>query len=154
MIQLDDIINSGEFYLANYTDEYEDQSFSFQLKCSGMYKLDFSDVDELDELDDIEPDSNIWILELDIISLNKKKFDLDELKSQLKLVDEEGCEFDVVDDSHLCGYSDFAKKSGLCKFHYTELKPKITKKGALAFELPEYFESLSLAIEEGSIEPI
>jgi phage terminase large subunit len=154
MIELNDVIDSGEFFLASYVDEYEEQAFSFQLKCNRIYQLDFSVVDELEELEEIDPDSNIWIVELEVVSLNKKKFESSELTSRLKLVDEEGCEFDVVEDSHLCSYSDFSKQSKLHKFHYVDLKPKIVKSGALAFELPDYFENLSLSIENGSIEPI
>ena len=154
MIEINNAIESGEFFLANYVDDYEEQAFSFQLKFNKIYKLDFSVVDELEDLDDIDPDSNIWILELEVVNLNKKKFDFDELKSRLKLIDEEGCEFDFVEDSHLCSYSDFSKQSKLRKFYTAELKPKIVKGGALAFELPDYFESLSLSIEDGSIESI
>ena len=82
------------------------------------------------------------------------KIKKNELKTRLKLVDEEGCEFDFVEDSHLCSYSDYSKQSKLRKFYNAELRPKIAKNGALAFELPDYFENLSLGIEDGNIEII
>jgi len=154
MIEINNAIDSGDFLLASYVDDFEEKAFSFQIKCNKLYQLDFSAVDDIEEIEDIELDSNIWILELEVINLNKKKFELDDLKSRLKLVDEEGCEFDIIEDFHLCSLSDFAKTSRLRKFHSAELKPKIIKSGALAFELPDYFENLSLSIEDGSVEPI
>jgi len=153
MINLKELIESGEFYSIQVNGEFVDP-ITAQIKVENFYQLDWSLVDDIDEIDDIDYGTNIWIMDISIVSLNKKKLEFDELKDKLKLLDQDEYEYDVVDDLHLCGESKFAKKTNLCKLHYTELKPKILKSGAIAFELPPGFDELFLSIEDGKISEV
>lgn len=150
MIDLKELIQSGEFCLVKALDY--DGEYNLQIKINNFYQLDFNSVDDIEELEEIDVDSNVWIMDLTVVNLNKSSVDFDEIKSHIKLVDEEDFQFDVLEDSHLCGYSEFAVSSGLSKLYSTKVKPKIPKSGSLAFELPELFEGLGLTVDEGSIE--
>jgi hypothetical protein len=153
MINLKESIESGEFYFIHVDDDCND-TISAQVKFDNFYQLDWSLVDEIDEVEDVEAGANIWILDISIVSLNKKKLSFDDLKDKFKLLDQDEYEYDVVEDSHLCGYSDFAEKTKLSKLHYVDLKPKILKSGAIAFELPPEFDELYVSIEEGEISEV
>lgn len=153
MIDIRELIESGDFY-SIYAEDHYGEPLSSRIRVENFYQLDWGEVDDIEEVEDIELESNIWIMDVTLVNLNKKKFSIDMLKDLLKLVDEEEFEFDVVEDSHLCGYSEFAKISRLDKLYHTELKPKISKTGALAFELPDGFEELFLKIDNGTISAI
>ncbi|MDP2561745.1 hypothetical protein [Psychrobium sp. 1_MG-2023] len=150
MIDIRELVESGDFFSVNAEDPYGDAKYA-RIKVENLYKLNWEDIDGVNEVEDIDIGANIWIMDITVVNLNKKKISADQIKDLVKLVDEEEFEFDIVEDSHLCGYSDYAKTSGLNKLYHTDLKPKIAKKGALAFELPDGFEELSLKIEDGTI---
>lgn len=156
MISLEEAIQSGEFYLATWVDDYEDQAYSVQMKFNDFYKLDLSKIDDdyIDDVDGIDLDSNFWVLGLSLVNLNKQKYDLDDLRGRLKIFDEEGYEFEVVYDWALCERSKFGRKNNLHKLYSNDLKPKILKSGSLLIELPEYFESISIEINDGNIEEL
>tara|TARA_Y100000296_G_C5054500_1_gene196566 strand:+ start:54 stop:515 length:462 start_codon:yes stop_codon:yes gene_type:complete len=153
MINVKELIESGEFYSLNATNRY-DESFNVRIRVENLYPLDWDNVDDIEEVDQIEHNSNIWVMEVCLVNLNKKKLSVDEIKSQLRLIDEEEFEFDSVEDFHLCNSSQFAKNSKLVKLYSAELKPKIARSGAIAFELPDGFEELYLTVDNGTISAI
>lgn len=153
MINIKELIESEEFYSLSAVDRY-DESFNVRIRVESLYPLDWDDVDDVEEVDEIEHNSNIWVMEVCLVNLNKKKLSVDKIKAQLRLIDEEEFEFDSVEDFHLCSLSEFAKNSKLEKLYSGDLKPKIARSGAIAFELPDGFEELYLTVDNGTISAI
>lgn len=151
MISLEHLISSGEWASIVFKDDWEENFYSFQIRLKNFYKLDPESIDEPEDVDSVDLESNIWILEADLVSLNKKKFDIDDLSSKIILVDEDGFEFNIVYDYHMCNGSEFAKKSGLSNFDSQSISPKIKRSGAFAFELPDFFDGLNLSVENGQV---
>lgn len=153
MINLKDMIESGDFYSIEF--EYDDELINIRVRVESLYPIIWDDVDDdHNEITDIEVGDNLWLMDVTFINLNKKKVGSETCRCILKLVDEEGFEFDSVNDFYLCRGSDFAKKSRLDKLYYNDLKPKIPRSGALIYELPEGFEELYLKVENGIISAI
>jgi len=154
MIKVKDAIESGDFLSLSFVDEGVG-TFAFQIKCIDFYQVDMSLVDINEYVKEVESDSNLWIIDLDVINLNKKVYDAGELRSIIKLVDDEGYEYSALRDDGFLDFTEFGKSSKLNKFvHDIFLKPKIIKNGAIAFELPDYFDELFLHVEEGNIETL
>tara|TARA_Y100000296_G_C5168932_1_gene256238 strand:+ start:859 stop:1320 length:462 start_codon:yes stop_codon:yes gene_type:complete len=153
MINIKALIESGEFYSLSSVDRY-DEPLNARIRVENLYPLDWNDIDDIEDVEEIEHDANIWIMEICLVNLNKKKISIDKIKEQLRLVDEEEFEFDLVEDFHLCSSSEFAKSSKLAKLYSIELKPKIARSGAVAFELPDGFEELFLKIDDGILSEI
>jgi len=156
MINIKDAIESGDFLSLSFCD-YDKNAFAFQIRCIDFYKVDMSLVDINEDVKEVESDSNLWIIDLDVINLNKKVYDAHMLTELIKLVDDEGFEFCVITDWELLSSTEFGKSSKIDIFSYQahqKLKPKIIKNGAMAFELPDYFDELFLHVEGGNIETI
>jgi len=83
--------------------------------------------------------------------LCRKKMDTYVLKDRLILVDEDKFEFPTLNDDHLSLESDYAESSGLRKFYSANLSPKVRKRGAFAFELPDHFDELYISIRDGNL---
>lgn len=125
---------------------------TFQMKVVEFSKLDMAVVDSPELIHPkIGMDANIWLFRFDVVNLCKEPLYISFVTKTLRLVDSDGFEFDLLEDSHLCCMSDFAKKSGLFNFFTQDLPPKIKKSGAIIFELPEMFDDLSIKVKNGSL---
>jgi len=122
----------------------------FRIRVTGFSKIDLSTIENPEQLK-LPLDANIWKLDLDVVNLCLRETSSSCLSSRLVLKDADGYEFVRCNDSYLSCYSDFANTSKLSEFHGEKLPPKIRRTGALAFELPEEFVSLSLAVRKGGI---
>ncbi len=154
MLNLNNLIQSGEWCLLSFHDDFEEENFVFQVRFTDFFELDFDNVDDIDEIEDISTDQNLHILSFEIVNLNKKKYDSDTLKEKLIIVDEEGYQYNFIEDGHLCGYSEFAKNNSLNTLYSVKLPPKIPRSAALVYELPAFFEQLYLAVEDGTLEEV
>jgi len=152
MLALKDLIQSHEWCLLTFHDDFEDETFVFQIRFIRFDEINFDDVDDFDEVEDVDVNQNLHILAFEIVNLNKKKYDSDALKEKLVIVDEEGYQYNFVEDSHLCSYSEYAKRNNLSTLYSVKLPPKIPRAAALIYELPEFFETLYLSAEDGSLE--
>lgn len=134
--------------------EYDDinggKPWIFRIRVTGFSKIDLSTVEGPEQLK-LPLDANIWKLDLDFVNLCLRESSSSYLCRRLVLKDCDGYEFVRCDDSYLSYYSDFAKKSRLSEFYNEKLPPKIRRTGALAFELPQEFDSLNLAVRQGSV---
>ena len=85
MLKLTETIETGEWCLFSFSDDFEEESFVFQIRFTGFEELNFDEVDEVEDLDDIDPSQNLYILSFEIVNLNKKKYESDTLKEKLIL---------------------------------------------------------------------
>lgn len=151
MIALEKLIGTQDWVVITYHDRFYEEDYSFQIRFDSFRKVDMSEIDGSSQIEDIELDANLWLLQFEIVSLNKKKYDSDVIKDKIILIDEDGCQFNFVEDEHLCKESNFAKRSNLRKFFYPVLIPKIKAAGALIYQLPDFFETLFVSVEDGKI---
>ncbi len=150
MIPLKIAIDGGAWFRVeghpNQLDENVGGRIFFQIKFLSFDKVVLSQIDDPGQLQ-LQLDANVWILRVQVVNLCRKAFSSFRLNQSIRLVDEEGYEFGCVEDRHLILYSDFAQRSGLFAFFCAALKPKIKAAGAIPFELPEFFETLSVTFD-------
>jgi len=139
MIPLNEVIEDGSWLRVDIPG---DEKRSFQFRPTSFSKINMSEVDNPEKLKEIDINSNIWLLNLDIINLSKQEFDSYKFTDVINILDEDSCAFSKINDSHLTLSSEFAKTSGLEKFFCVNLRPKIAKSGAIAYELPDFFDQL------------
>ncbi|MDP2100118.1 MAG: hypothetical protein U1C51_04410 [Candidatus Izemoplasmatales bacterium] len=139
MFPLNEIIETGSWLRV---DVEGDPKRSFQFRPTSFSKIDMSEVDNPEKLDEIDINSNIWLLNLDIINLSKREYSSIDFTSVIYILDEDSCAFSIITDSHLMLSSKFAKVSGLNKFFCVNLRPKIGKSVAIAYQLPDFFDQL------------
>jgi hypothetical protein len=157
MINLRKAIANGlwlktEFAADNDLEIKISEKIAFQLKILSFTKIDIiKEVDTPFNLEEVDLDANLWLLKIEFINLCRKTMSSSVLVCRLILVDEEGFQFPTVKDHHLYLMSDYAKTSGLYRFYATDLPPKIKRKGALAFELPEKIDELYVGVKNGSV---
>ncbi len=150
MVPLSEAINSGIWIKAEYK-ENED-NYVFQMKPTSFTKINLkNDVDDPIKLGHIDVSSNVWLLKVEVVNLCRQKVESSYMiTGRLVLVDDDGYEFPTTDDWHLNLISDYANKTGLRRFFGTDLPPKIKRKGAVAFELPDTFDELYLSVRNGA----
>lgn len=150
MIPIQEAIDTGAWLRAEHRN---DKEILFQIKIKNFTKVSLLDIDEPDNIIDptINQETCIWLLSLEIINLHKKQVHFEDIKKKLILIDEDGFEFNFLEDPHLEFLSKFAETSGVKNLYGRDLPPKIKRSGAILFELPEIFEHISLSIRNGSI---
>jgi len=157
MVPLREAIDNGLWLKAEFIEEVyiEDESskeITFQVKPLSLTKINLAEeVDEPIKLEKIGIDSNVWLLKIDVVNLCRKKIDSYVLHDRLLILDEDNFEFPSFRDGHLSYISDFAQESGLDKFFDANLSPKVRRRGALSFELPDHFDELYISIRDGSL---
>ena len=71
---------------------------------------------------------------------------------EILLVDQNDFQFNVIENNHLCCFSEFSKKAGLNRFFGKHLIPKTKIVGAISFRLPDEDEAeYSLAMVKGVV---
>lgn len=135
-------------------------TLKFRIKLKGFSKIDlhaaFSAEDTGDAyfqsfLVQFGLEANIWKLDLDIVNLAPYPVSSIDFGNLLRIRDEDGFEFKRCVDPWIILMSQFAETSGLSNFHSSELPPKVKKSGAFCYELPEFFEGLTIHGKDGSI---
>jgi len=156
MVPVKEAINSGAWLHCEYQNEdYElDTLIKFRIKIKSLQKINLKHIDEPEEIGILDENANLWLMKIEFINLNKKPLDDFYGPNQLILIDQEGFNFHIFEDSHICCHSKFAKKTKLIRFTCLsdDLSPKIKAIGALLFQLPdddeaEYF----IALKENGI---
>jgi len=153
VIPIQEAIDTGAWLRGEFVEEWEDNRvITFQIKLKEFSKIELATVDNPENISDgIRLDANVWLLKCDIVNLSKYEAMSLRITHKLCLVDEDDYEFMIVRESHLTLSSDFAEKSELKNFYAAMLPPKIRRSGAILFELPEFFEHLSIKVSGGSI---
>jgi hypothetical protein len=114
-------------------------------------------IDEPDRLETVGVSSNLWLLSIEFVHLCRYEVIRGSFSDAIILCDQEGYQFPCVKDLHLCFRSRYAKTYGLGTLYgvqgsgVRELPPKIPRKCAIAYELPDFFENLLLAVRNGTI---
>ncbi len=97
------------------------------------------------------------LLKAEITSFYKEVIDTRRITDDLLIVDQDGFQFKVSHDSHMCGYSnkEFSERIGLDAFYGGEIRPKIKCAGTLPFFLPkEDGAKYGFAVYNGSIQEL
>lgn len=154
MVPIKEAISTGAWLHCETTYNYE--LFQFRIKVLSFQKLNLSEVDNPEKIDFRDENTIVWIMDLEVVNLTKECIrPVQEGPGRLILVDQEGFRFYTFQDSHLCCFSDFAKKSKTDRFYGTELLPKIKAVGAMPFLLPDDDEAVySISIRNGSIKEV
>ena len=146
---------NGDFRLKDET-----HTLKFRVKLKSFSKIDlhaaFSAEDTGDAiyqsfLAEFGLEANIWKLDLDIVNLAPYPVRSDLLGELLHIRDEEGFVYERCNNSWITLNSKFSETSGLKNFFCSELPPKVKKAGAFCYELPEFFEGLTIHGKDGSI---
>jgi len=151
---------NGDFRLKDET-----HTLKFRIKLKDFSKIDLHAAFSAEDTDDAGYSyhsflakfglgANIWKLDLDIVNLAPYPVRSDLLGELLHIRDEEGFVFERCNDDWITLSSKFAQTSGLHNFYCSELPPKVKKAGAFCYELPEFFEGLSIHGKDGSISEI
>ena len=150
MIPVKEAINIGVWLHCDYTDTRHDENYPFRIKVLSFRKLNLAEVDNAEKLN--LKDSDLWIMELEVINIKKEPVSPTYSVNNLILVDNDGFRFHVFEDSHLRCWSGFAEKSKLNRFYGSDIIPKIKAVGAIPFQLPVDDEAVySISMKEGSI---
>jgi len=150
MVQIKNAISSGEWLHCEYQN-YE-ELIKFRLKINSFRKLNLSEIDNPEEIEMLESDAILMLMEIEVINLIKESKNSNYLVGELLLIDQDEFNFTVFSDSHLCWYSNFAKKERLNRFDSEQLIPKIKTKGSIVFQLPNDDEAeYSIAIKNNGI---
>lgn len=153
MIPIQEAIDTGAWLRGEFVEEFEDDRvITFQIKLKEFSKIDLTTVDNPENISsELRLDANIWLLKCEIVNLSKCEAYSFRITHKLCLVDEDNYEFKIVSESYLTLSSEFAKTSELKNFFANALPPKIKRSGAVLFELPEFFEHLSIKVSGGSL---
>jgi hypothetical protein len=136
MITVKEAINSGSWLHCEKIDNLFKVN-QFRLKIRSFEKIDLIDIDEPEEIVDFDGNGDLWLMEIEIINLNKEPTDTRDSVRKLKLIDNDGFEFPKFNDNHLEYLSKFSRTKGLDRFWSTTLLPKIKASGSIIFHLPE-----------------
>lgn len=97
------------------------------------------------------------LLKVELTSFYKEVIETRRIINDLLIVDQDGFQFNVSHDSHMCGYSnkEFSERMGLDAFYGGEFRPKIKCTGTLPFFLPKEDDAkYSFAVYKGSIQEL
>jgi hypothetical protein len=149
MFPLNEVIENGSWLRVDTTN-YEGE-IVFQFRPTSFSKIDLREIDGLEKLETFDVNANVFLLKFDVVNLSKKnKISGEDIGNYIKLLDEDSCVFSFTKDSYLTMDSNFSKTSGIYHFMSSTLPPKITKKGALAYELAD-FDQLFFDVSSGTI---
>lgn len=116
---------------------FEDETISYTMRFLGFEKINLKDVDDSKRVESVEG-ADYWYLKVEVLNIGQKKIESFFVKSNLVLVDQDGCQFEQEDDAHLNYNSEYGKKMGLQRFYTSGayLLPKIKATGSIMFLLP------------------
>lgn len=149
MIPIKDLIRDGCWLKCTVKD-----GWTFQIRLLDFRRLDYTQVDRPEKATPIEEGAVRWLMELEVVNTSKVHVRSGDLVSPMRVVDNDGFEFEHDRDYHLCCVSAFAKVSGLTKFFGEGLMPKVKIRGAVLFKVPDEDTEYSLAVHDGTIEEI
>lgn len=146
MVPIKDAVNSGSWLNCEKTNNLFETN-QFRIKVNFFRKLSLSEIDEPDKIRRFENSAILFLINIEVVNLNKEPTDLYKNVDNLILVDNDDFSFPVFKDTHLHNWSAFAKTSGLNRFYTGIILPKIKTLGSIVFQLPddddaEYFISL------------
>lgn len=134
MVPIKEAISSGAWLHGQYVNFKE--TFEFRIKINSFRKLLLSEIDNPEEIKEMDYGSILWLMQIEFVNLTKRPVEPSVLRPII-LVDQDGFSFNLFEDSHLESNSEFSKTSGMARFCYQELIPKIKAVGAIAFLLPD-----------------
>ncbi len=130
----------------------DDEIVQCRLKAVSFRKLSLSEVDNPLEIKQGTANASWWIMEVEVVSLVKRKIQPEVFIDKILLVDQDDFEFNVTKNLHLWCFSDFSDVSGLRRFFGRDLIPKTKATGAIAFLLPDDDDAeYSFSMEDGSV---
>lgn len=131
------------------------ETLAFRMRVSSFEKVNLSEVDAIEKINRQTfalENGDFWIMQLEIINLGKKAAQF--IALSINISDNAGFEFSPATDFHLCGGSEYAKKSGLATFFGQECFPKIKRTGAITFFLPKEESEYFLTVQGGNIQEV
>ncbi|TXD84101.1 hypothetical protein ESY86_10625 [Subsaximicrobium wynnwilliamsii] len=135
MVPVKEAINSGSWLHCECNDY--DRLIKFRLKISSFRKLVLTEIDNPDKIGTIDEGAMLWLMQIEFINLTKDPIHPRYGPPYLLLIDQDGFRFHIFEDGHLESGSQFSKTSGMHRFGYTELIPKIKAVGSIVFQLPD-----------------
>ena len=132
----------------------EDNDVRFRIRLLGFGKVDLNEIESEEECSFDLSEGVLWILFLEVVNLTKSNVSCDDIKQYLRLVDADECRYDIVEDAYICQNSEFAEKTRLKRFYYSEFKPKMKATGAVLFLVPDEETIYSIGIESGRIKEV
>ena len=136
MVPIKEAINSDSWLHCEKRDNLF-ESNQFRLRIVSFNKLNLTDIDEPEKIFKLEHSAVLYLLNIEVVNLNKVPTAFYKNVDSLILIDNDGFNFPVFSDAHLNFSSDFALTSGLKKFYSGALIPKIKTSGSLVFQLPD-----------------
>jgi hypothetical protein len=145
-IPLKQAVSSGVWYECR-AKQY-DEKVHFRLRVLGFERTSVEELDPSNE-QGVTAEGVLWLLSLEVVNLSKKPVDASTLPDVMRLIDEDGFEFEAFasDLSYVDGSPLFRFSGGCCQ----RLSPKIKASGAVAFTLPDEDSKYYLVFNEGSV---
>jgi hypothetical protein len=122
--------------------------FTFRLRVTKFSKIDLAAIDEPEKLKICSLESNMWKLDIEVVNLCIREISSRHLGTRLVIADQDGFEYVLCSDGHLCWGSTHSGKLGLMS---QDLPPKIKRIQAFAYELPDVYDQLFIRIRKGSL---
>lgn len=136
MVPVKEAINSGAWLQCEKRSNLFEAN-QFRIKIKSFKKLNLSEVDEPEEIKNFDSNGVLWIMNIEVVNLNKQPLHSSDGPYNLILIDQDHFIFPPFLDSHLRCSSEFSKTSGMRRFFATELLPKIKAVGSIIFHLPD-----------------
>jgi len=137
-IEINKAIESDTKLILECKEFISDNPVKMEMKIISFTKIESALYDEIDVPEDID-DGTLWILNLDVINLNKKPIDQYTIINSLVLFDDDDFEFTAFYNSNAY-ITDFAKSVNLPRFSgwsgIQPLRPKIKANGSVLYLLP------------------
>jgi hypothetical protein len=154
MIPIKNLIRDGGWLKCSVNYPGSECPHTLQFRILRFEKVDYGEVDRPERAEEIEEGAVRWLMELEVVNISKTYASAGELTGSLRVVDGDGFIFKQDNDSHLCCFSEFAKRSGLKRLYGGNLMPKIRVRGAMLFRVPDEDTEYALAIDKGTLEEV
>jgi hypothetical protein len=145
-VSISEAIQNGNWY--DCKSERYDEQIHFKLCILDFRK---TSAQEIKPDSDEQTEGALWIMEIKVISLNKRPLEAYKVRDSIELEDHEEFVFEAFTEGKL----DLDEKSGLRRFSgwssNSPLSPKIKAWGSILFRLPEEEAQYSLLIKDGSV---
>jgi hypothetical protein len=131
----------------------------FKIRFLSLAPLDLSQIlnpSEINKMYNLK-EGYFMLLKVELTSFYKEVIDKRRIIDDLRIVDQDGFQFNISQDAHICSYSnkEFIERVGIDVFYGGELRPKIKCTGALPFFLPKEDDAeYSFAVHLGTIEEL
>lgn len=133
------------------------EEFSFRLQLKGFHRASNGEIDR-SMINEIFVEGVVWLLSFDVVNLTKGPINGWYVREAIRLVDQDGFEFEPYRIERFASNLNWSDNPGLCRFANVTpnlpLSPKIKASGSITIVLPDEEANYCLAIKDGNIREV